>query len=37
LRTTLPYRHTAHRTVTDEVVVQILNAHHVVPANTKEN
>ncbi|OZB44957.1 MAG: hypothetical protein B7X46_06390 [Thiomonas sp. 15-66-11] len=37
LRTTLPFRHTAHWTVTDEVVVQILNAHHVAPANKKEN
>ena len=36
LRTTLPFRHSAHWTVTDEVVVQILNAHHVVPANKKE-
>jgi hypothetical protein len=34
LRATLPYRHTVHWTVTDEVVLQILNEHHVSPAGS---
>lgn len=34
LRATLPYRHTVHWTVTDEVVLQILNEHHVTPAGS---